>query len=337
MKFMRRLLMIEIIKHKNINKLEDKWKKLYSTSNKFVPMADFEFVKIFNNDLASKIFKLRGKAPFYIELKEDGITKLILPVIHKDGGLETANTLDYFDCVFDAGITADKLLEYLQEIAKQENTTLTLKRMKDDTITYLTLKDIAKFEHYNECVKINFTDNYEEYYSALSKSARQNLRTAYNRAKTDGLSFDFEMHYGKQKNKLKKELNKIYLNRRVSRYNNMSPLKKLFYSASERIADVCFGLDKSFYSCLRLNGKPVAFMAGLENGKELIVPRLAINDKYSRYSLGIMLVNETIKAMQQKGYTCLDLATGTEAYKYQMGGVLHYNYALTIGEKNEKV
>lgn len=42
-------------------------------------------------------------------------------------------------------------------------------------------------------VAISFGNDFDDYFKGLSKSVRQNIRTAYNRLNTDGLSFS--MHY----------------------------------------------------------------------------------------------------------------------------------------------
>lgn len=52
-----------------------------------------------------------------------------------------------------------------------------------------------------------------------------------------------------------------------------------------------------------------------------MVPRLAINPKFSRYSPGIILINETMKLCESEfGYTEFDLSKGIEQYKIAMGG-----------------
>jgi len=330
--------MIEIKKHKKMDDLEQVWKGLYNSCPSIVPMAEYEFVIMFNGGLVSKLSSFLNKKSknVYYEVLDNNETVLILPCVIENNEIVSMYTLDYYDCIFKNDISAEKMFEYLKTISRFENKKLKMLRLKNDGATYGKLKNLVKFEDCNECVKINFSKDYEEYYSSLSKSARQNLRTAYNRANTDNLKFEFDIHFGKTSKKVQNQLNKIYLNRRASRYNNMSFIKKVLFKISDRIADVCFGLNSSFHACLSLNNTPVAFMAGLVNGKELIVPRLAINDKYSRYSLGIVLVNETIKVIQQKGFTCLDLSAGTETYKFQMGGQSHICYSLTIGENDEQ-
>ncbi|MBQ8430606.1 MAG: hypothetical protein IJX26_01510 [Clostridia bacterium] len=243
--------MIEIKKYKNINRLEQVWNKLSSSNSNLVPMAKFNFVKTFYNNLISKLMGLikKNRTPVYYEVIEDSETKLILPCVIEKNQLSSLYTLDYYDCIFNENISAEKLIEYLESIVKFEGKKIVLKLLKDDGATFVKLKDLVEFESYNECVKINFSNSYEDYYSSLSKSARQNLRTAYNRANTDNLKFDFHIHFGKADKKTQKQLNKIYLNRRASRYHNMSGLKKFLFKISDRIADTCFSLDNSFYSC----------------------------------------------------------------------------------------
>ena len=173
--------MIEIKKYKNINRLEQVWNKLSSSNSNLVPMAKFNFVKTFYNNLISKLMGLikKNRVPVYYEVIEDGETKLILPCVIEKNQLSSLYTLDYYDCIFNENISAEKLIEYLESIVKYEGKKIVLKLLKDDGATFVKLKDLVEFESYNECVKINFSNSYEDYYSSLSKSARQNLRTAY--------------------------------------------------------------------------------------------------------------------------------------------------------------
>lgn len=71
----------------------------------------------------------------------------------------------------------------------------------------------------------------------------------------------------------------------------------------------------------------------MHNDNEIMIPRLSIDIKYARYSVGNLLINETIKYLtNSKGYEVFDLAQGNEPYKYVMGGVEHFKYNFKIGE-----
>lgn len=59
----------------------------------------------------------------------------------------------------------------------------------------------------------------------------------------------------------------------------------------------------------------------------LIVPRLAINDHFRRYSPGMILLNEAIKhSYDHTNIKEIDLSRGVDKYKLNMGGVIYSNY-----------
>lgn len=63
----------------------------------------------------------------------------------------------------------------------------------------------------------------------------------------------------------------------------------------------------------------------------ILVPRLAINEKYKRYSPGLILCNEIIKECYRSGkIRCLNLLRGTEKYKYDLGGKTYITKNLKI-------
>lgn len=87
-----------------------------------------------------------------------------------------------------------------------------------------------------------------------------------------------------------------------------------------------FEAENVFASEVRINDTLGAFMVGYVNNDNasVVVPKLAINDCYRHYSPGIILINETIKQLITRGIKELDLARGTERYKFVMGGALYH-------------
>lgn len=67
------------------------------------------------------------------------------------------------------------------------------------------------------------------------------------------------------------------------------------------------------------------------NAKSIEVPELAINEKFSFYSPGMILVNEVCRYLiEEKHYNALDLARGTEKYKKDMGGTIYKTYSILL-------
>ena len=77
-------------------------------------------------------------------------------------------------------------------------------------------------------------------------------------------------------------------------------------------------------------------MAGLYNRgqKSYYIPRLCIDEQYSRYSPGIVLVNEVAKRLIAMRVEVMDLMEGDEPYKLTMGGYIHNNYQLQTNMQN---
>ena len=325
--------MLRVEKYKNIQKLEKIWIEMQGENSNLDAMAEYEFVKMFRSGISNKIKALikpsKGGDSFYCVFDND-TPILILAAAVKDDCIESVYTLDFFDVVTTKEIDERLVYDALLEISKTEQKPIVLRNLKEGKNTHSKLEKFVKFEDDSDCVKIEYTRDYDAYYSSLSKHARQNLRTAYNRLKTDGLEYRFEFIDGKTDKKLASKLKNLYLNRRAKKYSNMDFLKMLIYKIDEPISKVCFNLENSFSAVLYIDNQIACYMAGVIKNGEVLVPRLAIDDKFSRYSVGVILVNETIKTLIDKNIFTLDLATGAEVYKTQMGGTLYHTLKCKI-------
>lgn len=55
--------------------------------------------------------------------------------------------------------------------------------------------------------------------------------------------------------------------------------------------------------------------------KHLLMPKLAIDSSFSRYSPGILLILESSKKWIDEGIADFDMCRGDERYKKEMGGL----------------
>lgn len=199
--------------------------------------------------------------------------------------------------------------------------------IKTDMINYVRLR-------------IPAANKYDDYYHSLSKHARQNLRTAYNRAQKQSLSINFRFFQASDKNfkSAYNESRKIYLNRQKLKYgdNLIGSIQKKYFHYLSNLPSCDFGA----IACLYFNEKMVACMQGYyeKNDNSFSVPRLAINMDYSFFSPGILLINESIKYFSN--YTELkfiDLTRGDEQYKFDMGGEKYKvnNYLIDLNQIDE--
>ncbi len=97
-------------------------------------------------------------------------------------------------------------------------------------------------------------------------------------------------------------------------------------------------LESSIVATLWQGDTLAAFWAGYfsPSGESVTVPRLAINLQFSRYSPGSILINESIKEFHNSYPEVreLDLSSGTEKYKYDMGGVEYNTYIFNTAHRN---
>lgn len=186
-------------------------------------------------------------------------------------------------------------------------------------------------------VAIHFGDDYDAYFRSLSKNARQNVRTSYNRIAAKNVSLDLRI-YGPNDSKYVEieSLFKLYYRRRSTKYANGKTLAPISSFLASHFKHDSISLKKSplrFFTALYLDNKPAAVMLGFIDpiNHSFYVPRLAIDDSFKFFSPGILLINETIKYLTTNtDIRTLDLTKGDEKYKFQMGGDIYNTYSITL-------
>ena len=188
----------------------------------------------------------------------------------------------------------------------------------------------------DENVRIKFENGYDAWQSTLKKSVRQNMRTAYNRCNTDGLSVRFELYYGgKISSEIMKNLVKIYNDRHAVRYGvKTSTLKRIYMEYFDFSTKSLKNNENARHGVLYLNDQIAGFFSGYYDAgtQSIVVPRLSIDLEFERYSPGYMLINETIRYYENDDdVVCLDLSKGVERYKTDLGGEVYLkgSYILT--------
>ncbi len=175
----------------------------------------------------------------------------------------------------------------------------------------------------------------EGWKQSLSKKARQNLRTAYNRCNRDGLAVELLVSYPCRKGKDWSDAVGLYIRRQVDQYEGRIMgsrlLTYLYFHHLKHDMQSMVAQDNSFLSLLRLNGQAAGVIMGFSKGERLVVPRLAIAGSLSFYSPGMILVEETLKyILEHTELRVLDLGRGDERYKFSLGGEEYYRYCFSM-------
>lgn len=247
---------------------------------------------------------------------------------------------DYYDFVYNDKLDSSCIKKIINEIQKEYRADrVSFSMLKEDSVitkSYLnsSLTSVRKLP----AVAISLPEEYDIYLKSLSKSVRQNIRTAYNRSKRDNLGIQFSVFTKKDTNKINfKALRDLYVVRNAFRKDGQNWKSKVYHKINnlfsgeidmfdlEEIKETDFTLG-----ILYLNQKIASYFFGFEKNGKIEINRVVLNPEYKFYSPGMILLNEYIKKGIENGLKVVDLTNGDEKYKFDLGGQLHrvYNFNL---------
>ena len=182
---------------------------------------------------------------------------------------------------------------------------------------------------------LNYIIDYNEYdsfFSQLSKSVRQNVRTAYNRVNKDEKLITYMMFDKLSKNieEILDQVNRVYLNRKIQWNNHQisfSSLKTYRLKHRDVIWTCVRKLSNVHLHVICIDDEIAAFFVSCVSDNHFYIPRLAMNDKFARYSPGILLIMEFLKSKNEK-HIYFDLGRGAESYKTSLNGNLYKSFLL---------
>lgn len=257
----------------------------------------------------------------------------------------------YNDFIYSSSCKEDDVIPVIEYVKhKYPNYTLEFNDVLEDSI--LNNNNILVLTDKRYCYKIHAVDGYDNWYNSLSKSARQNLRTAYNRLNTDNKKMEFITSMNVSQEEIEKMV--ILYKKRMWEilHKNINNLD-FHYEQKKRKEIKKYIQTHPFFYCIGKNKRVqiarlyidndlAAFWISFKERDGIIVPRLAINSSFSRYSPGGLLINEYLKnSLDGMSYFSLDLSRGNEPYKKVYNGELYrtvklsnieYDYTNSIGE-----
>jgi len=230
----------------------------------------------------------------------------------------------------------DFVIQQIKVKYKIKNFKFELIREDTSLYSYLLKKNIVR-DHRLISVGLELPETYEEYLSTLSKSAKQNLRTANNRIIKDGKSLKFildDLNVDRnvcidiKASRIKKKNYEPHWGKRIKRnvYNffriKFPEYVPFLTSADTHIMSIyCDGNLAAFFNY------------GINtNNKNVYIMTAGTNEEFARYSPGILLMNEYIKyAITHKDLIkVIDFTRGDEKYKYVLGGKNHIIHSIRL-------
>ena len=185
----------------------------------------------------------------------------------------------------------------------------------------------------NTCAQIWLNNSFDEYWNCLKKSVRQNIRTAQNRIKTDNKSFEIiTMEDDNIPEEIIQKFHSIYEKRRIKK-NGKLGIKQSIYEFNRKRLKKMFDLSMeamrhvhNFLSAyILIDGIIAGYFYGVKDNRgKVCLMHVSVDDEFSRYSPGMILLSKTIEMeIDKKSITCFDLTNGDEGYKFSLGAVPH--------------
>ncbi len=172
---------------------------------------------------------------------------------------------------------------------------------------------------------------HDEYVSSLHKNIYKNIRKSYNHLKTDDKTIELKHFRGTDmpSDAYLMELWKLYFRRKMAwRHKKISWLSMVANNVKAMLETSlgCASRSLKLLSVaelyvLEIDHRPAAFMIVYRHRNHLLMPKLAIDTSFSRYSPGILLILESSKEWIEEGVADFDMCRGDERYKKEMGGI----------------
>lgn len=242
---------------------------------------------------------------------------------------------DYLNFVYDRfdPDAAAAMLEYVAEKYRQKR--VCFDRMLENTESYRYLcRTYAVKQSPEQCAALMLPESFEEYRTSLSKSTRQNIRTAVNRAKRNGLELVHELVLD-EGDDLKEEL--LLLSRQRDKKKKANSKKEMSFVGSVYCffagifrklftarLDVMRVSKNTFCFLVKDGERIVSYFWGIRNDylKEYYVILVSVDPEYEWYSPNIShlyLFLEEYFAEGREDIRLLDFTRGAEGYKKTIG------------------
>lgn len=235
------------------------------------------------------------------------------------------------DFLYHPKLSVSEQKKIVLSLAEYIGTEFRVSKIPSESITIAALEGISRTIAKRDNVIIHLEENYPDNIARLSRSVRQNLRTAYNRLERDGKSYRLEVHYGSMADarKMRTEILDCYENRQLYSYSKKMKWLRfeyhkigMKYFRHDKFS--LFGNENSVQVALYIDGKVAGMYAGVLNHRKdcILVPRLAINMDYKFYSPGYVMLCESFKYfLSNSTVRNIDLSVGAEQYKLDLGGI----------------
>lgn len=344
----------KIISEKELYSIKDEWDYLFR-KGRLQPFQSFQWQSMILKEYTGSLYYKITTKIFYIVIYEEAEPVVIAPLLmDKDrivSFIGEISVCDYMDFIYGGCFNKKHMEEIIRVVCEKYNAKkFNFKRLKSDSKSIELLKAIdAKSINVSTSpsIGIEINSSYDDYYSKLSKKARHNLSTAFNRLVREQKNFECQFIINRKiPSELIYETEKIYKKRKKTKYalsentsfiNNIKTgIVKLFSIKYNVISNAMGEYDEQFMAVLRIDGDIAAYCYGpISKEGSAIIVRLSIDADFGKYSPGKIMIAKVVEYLfnnPQLNLNYFDLAMGGESYKLALNGIDRpvLNFCITI-------
>lgn len=340
------LFSIEYYKKEQFYLLQEDWKRLeigsdmtYYQSYDWYEMLNEHYVPDDTSDYIS----------IYAVLKKDNVVIMIAPFwivkhtfnwVNKKGIylLGHEGWTDYVNIIY-YNFDSEGLSFLLTDVSCKYNVRkFRFDKMKQDVQSFrylLTLRNVKK-NWTGICVALSLPSTNDDYKKLLSKNARQNIRTAYNRLAKDGIDIRIKFDDQDVNRDICREIREQRFIKKFQKESGLRAFKhKWMYRHTFHFSSYLpfYGYDKGHFLTVCHGEELCSFFYYLRDDvhREIVVQAAGVNMKYAKYSPGMISLNAFINDLIEQGkINTVDFTAGDEPYKYAVGGMEHYMESITL-------
>lgn len=341
---MERKIVVKI--YKDIQKIKEQWEELDQLASAKIqagdlPYVNYSFYQTYPwNCFLSKTYNGIFYHTVFLIAEEEGEPLMILPLIldrfnkrmrllsGRIAGILNA-ACPYQDQRGEAA--AEQMLRFLKtEFGKEWK--YKFKDIPLHSVFFQTMltTGVSHSERESYHIPLSEFENYDAYLSSLGKNIYKNIRKSYNHLVTDGKQMSLSIHTvdNPPSRRLLFKIWKLYFQRKLAWNKKKKSLSKCLLSRMRAVMNTVAGRQTKSMMKLRaselyvmtIDGEVAAFMHAYVHDNHVLMPKLAIDTCFARYSPGILLIQESVKLLMERGIVDLDMCRGDERYKIEVGG-----------------
>jgi len=291
----------------------------------------------------------------FLDIQRDGITEMIIPLwiikkryrwVHRPmiTLLGQGGWSDYLNAIYSdfSEELMDAVMDYLR--INYPSIPLCLSSLKEDCSFYNYLVQRFRINHdiTGNCVSVILPQTVEQWQKSLSKSTRQNLRTAINRMERDGISYTVNIDdtmVDKEAcvaNRARRSQMKAVRDEHLTWTKQLKRWVKYVFCRLPVKGSYLPIIDDPKAKIMTISTTDGHMMAYFHYGyddvhREIVVISAGVMEEYERYSPGMVLMKAYIEyAIEEKMVDIIDFTRGDEPYKLALGGIRKLNHTIQL-------